>query len=284
MDEGLHAGERQPGELGEHLLEHGDVAGQERAQDEPGGELAACAQVAHERPRVGIGTEGGDRDGAPVAGVPHHLVRPAAAEPFAVDHEVGEQRRQHPHQHVTRRHRQVGAREHRLADGADASKPGDEAIERGRRKRRVRIFQRDEAGFDRADLGERSHHCALQRRAGGDRGLEIAAARGDDPDELGIDQERRARQHQRGDVGMVGGERVDHGMGRIGASRQRFGKRLPHQRRGIVEQHDHGALGGGPIFLGEVGIEIGPRKSPGRLGALTGRSGAHPVEELTDDH
>ena len=260
------------------------MAGQQRAQHEPGSELAARAQVADERPRVGIGTERGDRDGAPVAGVAHHLVGPAAGEPLAVDHEVGKQRGQHAHQHVTRGHRQVGAREHRLADGADASEPGDEAIERGRRERGVGILQRDEAGLDRPGLGDRSSHRALQRHAGGDRGLQIAAARGDDIDKLGIDQQRRARQHQRCDIGMIGGQGMDDGMGRVGASRQRFGERPPHQRRRIVEQHDHGALGGGPIFLGEVGVEIGPCESPGRLGALTGRSGAHPVEELTDDH
>jgi hypothetical protein len=185
---------------------------------------------------------------------------------------------------MTRGHRQVDAREHRLADGADASEPGDQAIERGRRERGVRILQRDEAGFDRAGLGDRGGDRALQRSARGHRSLQIAAARGDDVDELGIDQQRRARQHQGSGLGVIGSEGMDDGVRRIGAPRQRLGERPPHQRRGIVEQHDHGALGGGPVFFGEVGVEIGPRESSGRLGALTGRSGAHPVEELTDDH
>ena len=57
-----------------------------------------------------------------------------------------------------------------------------------------------------------------------------------------------------------------------------------HQRRRIVEQHDHRALGGGAIVGRQIGIEIGARQRAGRFGALAGRRGAHPLQELTNDH
>ena len=77
---------------------------------------------------------------------------------------------------------------------------------------------------------------------------------------------------------------LNDGVGRLRAPRQRLGERPPHQRRGVVEQHDHRALGGGAILVRQIGIEIGPRQGAGRLGALAGGGGANPMEKLTDDH
>jgi hypothetical protein len=146
------------------------------------------------------------------------------------------------------------------------------------------IFDGDHARLGRADFGDRGGDCALQWRAGGDRRLEIAPADRHEVDQFGVDEQRRARQHQRRDVGMIGCPRINHGIGRVRAPRQRFGERPAHQRRRVVEQHDHRALGGGAIVIRQVGVKIGPRQGTDRFGTLTGRGGARPMQELTDDH
>ena len=64
------------------------------------------------------------------------------------------------------------------------------------------------------------------------------------------------------------------------ASRQR----VAHQRRRIVEQHDHRAFGGGAIVGGQIGVEIGARQRAGGLGTLAGGRGTDPLQELTNDH
>ncbi len=86
------------------------------------------------------------------------------------------------------------------------------------------------------------------------------------------------------DIGLVGGERLDDGGRRLRARRQCLGERLPHQRRRIVEQHDHGAFGGAAIVRAEIGKQIGARQRAGRFGPLAGRRGADPVEKLTNNH
>ena len=85
-------------------------------------------------------------------------------------------------------------------------------------------------------------------------------------------------------VGLIVGQRVNDGGRRLLARGEHLGERLAHQRRGVVEQHDHGAFGGGPVVVREIGIEVGPRQRAGGFGAFAGRCGAQPVQELTDDH
>ena len=53
----LHAPRRQLGELGERILEHPHVARQERAQHQPGIELAAGTQMADQRAGIVVGAE-----------------------------------------------------------------------------------------------------------------------------------------------------------------------------------------------------------------------------------
>ena len=72
--------------------------------------------------------------------------------------------------------------------------------------------------------------------------------------------------------------------GRFGAAREHFGHRLAHQRRGIVEQHQQRAFGGGAIVIGEIGNQPGPRQRPRRLCPLACRSGPDPTDELPNDH
>jgi hypothetical protein len=69
-----------------------------------------------------------------------------------------------------------------------------------------------------------------------------------------------------------------------GAASERIGKRLAHQRRRIVEQHRHRRLGGEPVFLRELGIEIGTREGVGGVRPLARRGGLNPAKELTHDH
>ena len=117
-----------------------------------------------------------------------------------------------------------------------------------------------------------------------DRDLPLRLAGCDRLDQIGVEQQRRALQHRRGHVRLVGGERMHHRRRRVLAAGEDLGERAAHQRRRIVEQHDHGALGGGPIVVGEIGIEVGARQRAGGFGALAGGSGTQPMQELTDDH
>ncbi len=59
-------------------------------------------------------------------------------------------------------------------------------------------------------------------------------------------------QHRQRDCGLVDRERLHDGRRRLGAAREHLGHRLPHQRRGIVEQHQQRALGGDAVVLGKV--------------------------------
>ena len=108
--------------------------------------------------------------------------------------------------------------------------------------------------------------------------------RGDRLDQIGVEQERRALQDRRGDVRLIVGERMHHRRRRVLAAGENLGERAANQRRRIVEQHDHGAFGGGPIVLGEIRIEEGAGQRAGGFGAIAGGGGAQPVQELTYDH
>ena len=123
-----------------------------------------------------------------------------------------------------------------------------------------------------------------KRGAAGDRGLHRGAAGRHRIDQIGIDKQRRQREHRRRDLRLVGGKREHDGRRRARACRKRVGERAAHQRRRIVEQHQHRAFGGGEIVGREIGIEIGARQRAGRFGPLAGRRGAHPLEKMADDH
>ena len=73
------------------------------------------------------------------------------------------------------------------------------------------------------------------------------AADRDGIDQIGVEQKRRALQHERCDVRLIVDQRVHHRGRRIGARAERVRERIAHQRRRIVEQQDHRAFGGGAI-------------------------------------
>ncbi len=83
---------------------------------------------------------------------------------------------------------------------------------------------------------------------------------------------------------LVERQRLNDGGGRLGAARKHFGHGLANQRRGIVEQHQERAFGGGAVVFAEIGNQPGPRQRPRRLGPLACRSGPDPTDELPNDH
>ena len=154
----------------------------------------------------------------------------------------------------------------------------------GRRDVGFVIFDQHQAGFRGADFGDCGGDRARQRRAARHRGLDRRAAGRHRLDQIGIDEQRRQRQHRRGDARLIGSERKNDRRRRVGARGKSIGERAAHQRRGIVEQHQHGALGGAKIVGRQIGIEEGARQRAGRFGPLAGRSGAYPLEKMADDH
>ncbi|MDB5652977.1 MAG: hypothetical protein JWQ94_590, partial [Tardiphaga sp.] len=99
-----------------------------------------------------------------------------------------------------------------------------------------------------------------QRQPSRHRALQFAVAGGDDVDEVGIDQQRGMFENGKRHAGLVHGQRLHNRGGRRRRAGKHFGHRLAHQRRGIVEQHQQRAFGGGAIRLGEIGNQPGPRQ------------------------
>jgi hypothetical protein len=105
-----------------------------------------------------------------------------------------------------------------------------------------------------ADFGDRRGERAGQQSAAGDRNLRLRLAGGDQVDQVVLEQQRRARQHRQRDVGLIGCERINHHLRGLLRGGEYFGERAPHQRRGIVQKHDHRAFGGGEIVGGQFGM------------------------------
>jgi len=77
---------------------------------------------------------------------------------------------------------------------------------------------------------------------------------------------------------------VHHHARRLLRRGEHLSQRAAHQRRRIVEQHDHRAFGGGEIVGGQIGMEIGARQRGGGFGPFTGRSMTDPLQKLTNNH
>ena len=240
--------------------------------------------MADQRPRLARGGFGRKRDGRLLARLLDDAVRALGPEPGARGDEVGERRRELRHQRMARRRRQVVALEQRLADRRHVAEALDHAVDREQRDLGVGILQHQQAGLGRADLGDGGRDRALQRRAARDRGLHGGPAGRDQVDQIGVDEQRRALDHRHRDLGLIGGARLDHGRRRLLARRQHMGERLAHQRRAVVEQHDHRAFGGATIVRAKIGEQIGARQRAGCFGPLAGRRDTDPMEELTNNH
>ena len=130
--------ERHVGELGQRLLEHLDVAGQQRAQHQAGVELAALAQMPDQRRNLGRRRDRGERDGRLLAGLLGDALGMILVQPGARGDEAGERLGELGDQRLPRRRRQIVAHQHRFADRGEMAVARDDAVERERRRSRRR--------------------------------------------------------------------------------------------------------------------------------------------------
>ena len=129
-----------------------------------------------------------------------------------------------------------------------------------------------------ADFGDRSAHGRRQLDAARDRALRLAAARGDDVDKIGVDQERRIFEDGKRDGRLVERQRLHDGGRRLEAACKHLGHRLAHQRRGVVEQHQQRPFGGGTVILGQIGNQPGPRQA--RVASARSPAGALLIQSM----
>ena len=160
----------------------------------------------------------------------------------------------------------------------------DDAVDRSQGDVGVAVLEQREAGLRRRHFGDGGGDRGRQQHAIGDGELRRRPPGGDEVDEIVVADQRRAFEQRLRHLELVGGERPHHHRRRLLRRGEDLGHGLPHQRRRIVEQHDHRAFGGGEIVGGEIGMEIGARQRGGRFGALARTGGANPLKELTDNH
>ncbi len=231
-----------------------------------------------------VGRVGGERDRRLLAGLARRVFGVSRPEPLPLGDEAGERARQLRQQRLPHGHRQIVARQQVLADRRQMAEPPDDALDRGERDVGVAVLEQGEAGLRRRHLGDGGGDRGGQQHATGDGELGRRPAGGDEIDEVVVADQRRALEQRLRHLELVGGERPHHHRRRLLRRGEDLGHGLPHQRRRVVEQHDHRAFGGGEIVGGEIGMEIGARQRGGGLGALAGTGGANPLQELTDNH
>ena len=221
MNEIGDAFDRHIGEFGQRLLEQRDVAGQQRAQDETGGQLPArCA-------------DGGSADAFASTAYPP----PALPSPFRRPRArcAGRDRRRAT---AARRQSRPGSRTPwRPASAASPARyrhapaalrewrRDDRSARRSDRPRTARSRRRSfpastRQASARADFGDGGRNRARQGGAACDRDLHRTVAGRDRVDQVGVDEKRRQRQHRRGDLRLIGGERQHDGGRRARARRQ----------------------------------------------------------------
>ena len=209
---------------------------------------------------------------------PHRASSRATTKPASVSDSFGDQR-------LARRGRQIVARQQRLADRREMAEALHDAVERERRDVAASDFR---SGSDRLRREPTSAIAAATARwqpgRPRDRGLHCRTRRPTQSTRSESSSSGERARHDRGDIRLIGRQRMHDGRRRILARRECLRERDAHQRRRIVEQHDHRAFGGGAIVRRQIGIEIGARERAGGLGALAGRRGSHPLEEVPNDH
>ena len=161
---------------------------------------------------------------------------------------------------------------------------GGDAVDGKRCDVGVEILQQHETGLRGAHFRNRSGNRTRQQYASGNRRLRRRLHSRNHVHEIEFGNQRRALQHDRRDIRLVGGKRMHDDGRRLLARREHFRQRAAHQRRWIVEQHDHRAFSGGEIVGRELGMEIGAGQRRCGVRPFAGRRGPKPMQELTNNH
>ena len=173
-----HARERHAGQLGQRLLEHVDIAGQQRAQHQAGGELAALAQMPDQRPDLVVAGDRRERDGRLLAGLLGDALGVVLVQP------VARRRRSRRASRTAWRPAPAGSPPAGRRAPACASRIAARWPKRATMRSSengaisaLRVLDQHQAGLGGADLGDRGGDRARQVGAARDRGLQSAAGR-----------------------------------------------------------------------------------------------------------
>ena len=185
------ARDRHAGEIGERFLDHREIAGEQRTQDQPGCQLFAGAQMADQRTHLLIRRLGRKRDRCLVACLLGDALRAVLRQPLPGRNEIRQHLRQFRHQRLARRRRDVVTRQQKVADHGKVPITLDDAIERERRDFGIVVFQQHETGFGASDFGDGGRDRSRQRLAPGDCDLARRFSGRNRVDQIGVHEQRR---------------------------------------------------------------------------------------------
>ena len=278
-----HAPRRQIGQRRQRRGEEVNLPPAGRAHQKHGGQIAMIAHRLDER-------------GAP--GRVEPLQKRAQRRLLAVAHEmvghIGTGRGPHEradrqglagrlHQPVAKPRRQVGAVEQRTAQIGAGGKPGDQAPKAGRTQARIGVADQDERRLRRPVAAQHHRQRAGDLRPARDQALQ-AGRRGARPfDQVVVVDQRRARDHDRGDVDLVAHQRRHDLRRGMGAGRQRLGEGEAHLRRGIVQKQGQRRFRRHPFVHVETGVQVGARQRGCRSGTPRDVGAGLPFEEMFYD-
>ncbi len=149
---------------------------------------------------------------------------------------------------------------------------------------RRRVFQENDHFFRIADFGECGGDPARQPRTGGDQRAGDGIAAASEIDQVGIREDGRAQNRQRGDLRLILAERHHQRPRRIRRIGQPLGQREPHPRRRIVEQIGHRDTGRTALRWRHGRPQIGSRQRIGRSRPVSCLRRFHPPKKSRNDH
>ena len=270
---------RQAGKLAERVFEQCALARQQPAQQQRDGQRAALAQMTRKGAHFLRPARPGDANRALLARLPRDAARPFGAHPRAAGDEIGQRLGGRRDEIATQRRGQPRARQQRLARFRVVAEAFDDAPHHARAQLGLVIAGERDHRLALADFRERRRDADVQARAAGQHRLGARVADRRAIDQFGVGQHRRARQHHRGNLGLVAGERQNDMMGRVMGAGQRLGERAPHQRGRVVEQRGQTEFRLAAQRGAEVGIEKGARQRARRLGPAAGVRPLRPGEK-----
>jgi hypothetical protein len=226
--------------------------------------LPGFAQMTYQLPHIhGIG---GDRDGRLFAGLGDDPQCAILGKPFTCGDEIRQSLREFRNQYLPRADRQVFNGKERFTDVGEMTVALSDAIDGKRGDVGIGIFDQFQASLGGTDFRD------------------LAMTGSGHINEIGIDEVRRTLQDRHRDKGLIGGKPMHHGGRRSLTLCQSLRQGAAHQRRRIVEQHEHGAFCGGAVIQRKRREKVGPRQCGGAIGPLAGRRYTQPLQELANDH